>query len=299
VTPSQKVRIVQVLQQVGHVVAMTGDGVNDAPAIRLATVGIALGRRGTSAARHAADVVVTDDRLETIVDALLEGRAMWVSVRDAVATLVGGNLGEVGFTVGGTLFAGGPPLSARQLLLVNLLTDALPALAIAVRPPAGISPEVLAAEGPEASLASALDRDILSRAVATAGGAAGAWLLARPFGSARRASTVALVALVGTQLAQTLVAGDASRLVTATCVASFGALAAVVQTPGVSGFFGCRPLGPLGWAQGLGAAAVAAGAAQLLPPVLARFTPSPQLPRRVTATDSVASTPLAAESAGA
>src|SRR5581483_3279274 len=133
VTPAHKVRIVRALQQAGSVVAMTGDGANDAPAIRLADVGIALGHRSTEAARDAADLVVLDDRIEVLVDAVAEGRGMWVSVRDAVALLVGGNLGEIGFTVGGTLLGGRAPLNPRQLLLVNMLTDVAPAMAIAVQ----------------------------------------------------------------------------------------------------------------------------------------------------------------------
>src|SRR5262249_39746591 len=145
----------------------------DAPAIRLADVGIALGRRGTPAARAAADLVVTDDRLETIISALVEGRAMWKSVRQALAILVGGNLGEIGFTVFGATLTGPSPLNARQLLLVNLLTDLAPALAIALRPPHAASPETLLDEGPETSLGSALTGEVALRAAATTAGAAG------------------------------------------------------------------------------------------------------------------------------
>ena len=127
VTPAQKVRIVRALQRSGRVVAMVGDGANDAAAIRLANVGVAVGEQSTTAARAAADIVLTDARLATLVDAVLEGRAMWAAVRDAVSILVGGNLGEIGFTLGAGLIDGRPPLNARQLLLVNLLTDVAPA----------------------------------------------------------------------------------------------------------------------------------------------------------------------------
>jgi cation-transporting ATPase I len=265
VTPAHKVRIVQALQSTGRVVAMTGDGANDAAAIRLAHTGIALGRRGSPAARDAADLVVTDDRIETIIDAIVEGRAMWASVRDALAILLGGNLGEVGFTVATTAVTGASPLNARQLLLVNLLTDMLPAMAIALRPPTRRSPEDLLHEGPEASLGSSLLRQIALRAVTTAGGAGGAWVVARGTGTRRRASTVALAALVGTQLGQTAVAGGTSPVVLASTVASGAALVAIVQTPGVSHFFGCTPIGPVGWGIAGGASAAATGASVLLP----------------------------------
>ena len=94
---------------------------------------------------------------------------MWGSVRDALAILVGGNLGEVAFTLAGTAIAGRSPLNARQLLLVNLLTDMVPAMAISLQPPATTSPEALLHEGPEASLGGALARQIALRAATTAG----------------------------------------------------------------------------------------------------------------------------------
>ena len=247
VTPTHKVRIVSAYQRTGHPVAMAGDGTNDAPAIRLADVGIALGKHGTNAAREAADLVVTDDRIETITDAIVEGRGMWASVRDLFGVLLGGNLGEIAFTLGaGLLQPGGSPLNARQLLLVNLFTDILPALALAVRPPA-TTPETLLREGPDASLGRALTRDVLVRAGITAGAATGAWLAARSTGTRGHASTVALVTLVGAQLGQTIATGWRSPLVVAASTASGLALGAVVQTPGLSHFFGCQPLGPIGW----------------------------------------------------
>jgi cation-transporting ATPase I len=266
VTPMHKVRIVRALQATGRVVAMTGDGANDAPAIRLADVGIALGEGSTTAARQAADMVVTDERIETIVQAALEGRALWSSVRDAVSILVGGNLGEILYTVAGGLISAKPPLNVRQLLLVNLVTDTFPALAIALRPPAHTSPEQLLREGPDVSLGDALTRDIIWRAVITASCASGAWLVAR-IGGKRGADTVGLLALTGSQLAQTLAVGGRSLPVIATSLGSFAALVAIVETPVVSHFFGCRPLGPTGLLQATAAMAASVGAYLVLPKV--------------------------------
>ncbi|MGI5493612.1 HAD-IC family P-type ATPase [Microtetraspora malaysiensis] len=282
-TPAHKARIVTCLRDAGEVVAVTGDGANDAPAIRVADVGIALGSRATSAARAAADLVVTDDRIETIVDAIVEGRAMWSSVRDSLSILLGGNVGEIVYTVGTSLLAGGSALNARQLLLVNMLTDMVPAIAVAVRPPASTDPDTLLAEGPEASLGGALTRDIYLRAAGTATAATAAWLLGRLTGRRGRADTIGLVALVSAQLMQTLTGGGRDKVVVLAAAASLVVLALIVTLPGVSGFFGCRPLGPLGWAIGLGSAA----AVTLLALAAERLT-------RATAEIMAAETPQAA-----
>jgi cation-transporting ATPase I len=265
VTPVHKVRIVKALQRNGHTVAMTGDGANDAPAIRLADVGIALGPRSTAAARSAADLVVLDDRIETIVDAMVEGRALWGSVRDAVSVLVGGNLGEILFTVGGSLVVGTPPMNARQLLLVNLLTDAAPALAIAARPPRATSVEELLREGPDTSLGAELDRAIAWRAGATAAATMAGWAVARLSGPPARASTVALATTVGTQLGQTLLTATRDPFVLAAGLGSAGLLVAIVQTPGLSQLFGCTPLDPGGWMIATTAATAGSFGALLLP----------------------------------
>jgi magnesium-transporting ATPase (P-type) len=269
-TPMHKVRVVQAFQAMGRTVAMTGDGANDAAAIRLADVGIALGLRGTPAARAAADLVVGDDRLETIIAAIVEGRAMWASVRQAIGILVGGNIGEIGFTLLGALLTGSSPLSARQLLLVNLLTDLAPAVAVALRPPGPETAGTLLAEGPDTSLGSALTEEVAVRAIATGAAASAAWLAARATGGPARARTVALAALVGTELGQTLLVGGRSPSVAATGLASTGVLVAIVQTPGVSQFFGCTPIGPVGWAIA-GGSSLAATVGSLLLPQLGRF----------------------------
>ncbi|GGN63954.1 haloacid dehalogenase [Streptomyces albiflavescens] len=269
-TPVHKVRVVQAFQRLGRTVAMTGDGANDAPAIRLADIGIAFGTRATPAARAAADLVVTDDRLETVLAALVEGRAMWASVRQALAILVGGNLGEIAFTLLGAAATGTSPLTARQLLLVNLFTDLAPAMAVALRPPQPEAAERMVREGPEVSLGTALTEEMMCRAVATALGATAGWLAARFTGRATRARTVALVALVGAQLGQTLLVGGRSTAIVISSLGSLAALAAVVQTPVLSQFFGCTPLGPIAWSIALSAAAGATVMSPFLPPLIAR-----------------------------
>ncbi|HEX5567736.1 MAG TPA: cation-translocating P-type ATPase [Streptomyces sp.] len=270
-SPHHKVRIVQAYQRIGRVVAMTGDGANDAPAIRLADVGIALGRRGTPAATAAADVVVSDDRLETIIAALMEGRAMWGSVRDALAILVGGNLGEVTFSVLAAALTGGSPLNARQIMLVNLLTDLAPALAIAVREPATDTGERLLREGPDRSLGANLYHEVLLRGATTTLGTGLAWGAARLTGRRRRAGTVALAAVVGTQLAQTLLTGGPDRNVLVAGVGSAAVLAAAIQTPGLSEFFGCTPLGPVAWGITLGSVTTATLLGAVATPLVRRL----------------------------
>jgi cation-transporting ATPase I len=262
VSPEHKVRIVQALQQAGHVVAMTGDGVNDAAAIRLADVGIGVAGKSSTAARSAADLVLTDPDPLRIVDALAEGRALWSRVRDAVSILVGGNAGEVAFTVLGTASGGRAPLNTRQLLLVNMLTDMLPALAVALGSddgPGGNGDDDALAAGPVTLSGADLARTLTIRGGATALAASGAWYAGRVTGRRRRADTMGLAALVATQLGQTLLTGRRSPPVLVTCTVSAAVLIGIVETPGISQFFGCTPLGPLAW--GIVAASSAAGTA--------------------------------------
>jgi cation-transporting P-type ATPase I len=273
VSPEQKVRIVADLRRNGHVVAMTGDGTNDAAAIRLADVGIGVAARGSTAARSASDLVLPGSDIARLADALREGRALWSSVRDAVSILVGGNAGEVAFMLLGTALGGRSPLNTRQLLLVNMLTDMFPALAVALGTTDG-SRELAA--GPATSLLGApLARAMMVRGGATALGATVAWGGGRLTGRTRRASTMGLAALVSTQLGQTLLANSRSPVVIVTCAASAAALVLIVNTPGVSHFFGCTPLGPVAWGIVAGSSAAATAASALAPRLLsARDEPS-------------------------
>ncbi len=268
VSPSHKVRIVNSLQRIGLTVAMTGDGANDAAAIRLSNIGIALGKHGSKAACDAADIVITDDRLETIVSTIIEGRAMWSSVRDAIAILIGGNVGEVAFTVASTAISGQSALNTRQFLLVNLMTDLLPALTIALKPPTKKTPEELLNEGPEASLGWPLARQIILRAVTTSTATTAAWLIGRGTGAKKRANSMALATLVNTQLAQTAVLGGKSPMVLISTAASAAILVTVIQTPVLSQYFGCTPLDPLAWLVVNSSTAVATGTSIVAPKIV-------------------------------
>ena len=134
VTPADKLRLVEAYQRGGAVVAVTGDGINDTPALRRADVGVAMGRSGTEAAREAADIVLTDDDFATIVAAIEEGRRIGDNVRKFVAFLLSANLGEI-VLFGIAVLAGlGVPMTVVQVLTVNLVTDGLPAIALARDP---------------------------------------------------------------------------------------------------------------------------------------------------------------------
>jgi cation-transporting P-type ATPase I len=258
-SPEHKVQIVQTLERTGQVCAMVGDGANDAAAIRAATVGIGVASRGSDPARTSADVMLLDGRIGALLDALDEGRQLWRRVQAAVSVLLGGNAGEVAFAIVGSALTGRSPLNTRQLLLVNMMTDALPAAALAVSPTA--NGDDGGGHGPDRSL---LWRTVIIRGTTTAGAATAAWLMSGFTLAPRRASTVSLVALVSTQLGQTLIDSH-SPLVVATAAGSLVTLGTLISTPGISQLLGCTPLGPIGWTQALGTAAAATAAAAVAP----------------------------------
>ncbi len=136
-TPEQKFRLINLLQQLGHVVAVTGDGVNDALALKQADVGVAMGITGTDVAKEAADMIITDDNFASLVVAVEEGRTIFDNIKSTTKYLMGCNLGEIGAITGGVLLGWPYILSPLHILYVNLATDGLPAIGLSLTPKQG------------------------------------------------------------------------------------------------------------------------------------------------------------------
>ncbi len=248
-TPLDKLRIVESLQRQGHTVAMTGDGVNDAPALRLADVGVAMGHGGTEVARQTADIVLASDDFSILVDSLVEGRSYWRNIRRAVGLLLGGNLGELGLLVGASVFGFAPPLTTRQILAVNLVTDVLPGLSIALQQPEHRVLAGLAREG-TAALDTTLRRDVLRRGSATALPSLLAYFISLGTSSLPAARTIAFASIVTTQLAQSLdvalAEGSLTHSVIGAIGGSTGLLAAALAYPPLRTFLNLTFPTPLG-----------------------------------------------------
>lgn len=201
VSPSHKLQIVQALQKAGKVVAMTGDGINDGPALKAADIGIAMGHTGTDVAREVADVIVEDDNLETMIVAVSHGRTIYNNIRKSVHYLLATNLSEIIVVSGAISFGLGEPLNSMQLLWINLMSDVFPALGLALEPP---EPDVLSRppRNPEEPIVQLSDfKRITSEAAVLAAGTMGAYGYGiLRYGYGPKAGTLAFTSLTLGQL---------------------------------------------------------------------------------------------------
>ncbi len=201
VTPEDKLRIVRALQKAGEIVAVTGDGVNDAPALKQSDIGVAMGMRGTEVAKEAADIILTDDNFSTIVRAVEGGRTIYANIIKFVHLMFSHNLGEILVIFGAILLYLPVPLLPLQILWINLVTDIFPALALAVEPPTKET-MLRAPRSPKASFLSARFMILIGwqgALLASIALAAYVWALS-VYGDGREAKTVALLAVVGVEV---------------------------------------------------------------------------------------------------
>ncbi|WP_081423385.1 cation-translocating P-type ATPase [Methylococcus capsulatus] len=263
VAPAQKLRIVQALQANGRVVAMTGDGINDGPALKAADVGVALGN-GSDVARSVADVVLEDDNLHTMIIAVQQGRTIYRNIRKSLAYLLSGNLAEIEIMLVATAIGAGEALNPMQLLWINLVTDILPAVGLSLEPPES---DVLK-EKPRAPNEKIFRREdllrLLRQSLVISAGTLGVYGygLAR-YGLGPAASTHAFMALTVGQMFHaiscrsertTVLEKRAGNPVLVSGVAATVALQAFAAVfPPLRGLLRLTPIGPADWA------AIAAG----------------------------------------
>jgi Ca2+-transporting ATPase len=205
VSPVHKLQIVQALQDGGKVVAMTGDGINDGPALKAAAIGIALGHTGTDVAREVADIVLEDDNLETMLIAISEGRTIYHNIRKSLHYLLSTNMSEIMVTSVSISAGLGEPLTAMQLLWINLVSDIFPGLALALEPP---EPDVLLRPprdpAEEILQPSSLKRMLREAAILSAGSLGAYGYGVARYGQGPQAGTMAFLSLTLGQLFHSL-----------------------------------------------------------------------------------------------
>ena len=262
VSPEHKVRIVEAVQAGGNIVAMTGDGVNDAPSLKKADIGIAMGMAGTDVSKEAADMILTDDNFVSIVGAVEQGRTIYGNIRKVTAYLLACNIGEILIILGAIVFGLPVPLAATQLLFVNLLTDAFPAFALGME---GKEPGIMAKpprDPKEPIINKGMRKSVAFRAVFLAAGTLGAFLYGLRFHDYAVAISMCFFTLVATELLVAYSAKSegriggrrlfnklfANRFLNISMGLSLVVLVAVMYVPGLNTLFSAVPLSPVQFA---------------------------------------------------
>ena len=263
VSPENKVQIVKALKENGHIAAMTGDGVNDAPAIKRADIGIAMGITGTDVAKNTADVILTDDNFATIVNAVEEGRIIYSNIKKFVGYLLSCNLGEVLIVLIAILLNLPVPLLPIQLLWLNLVTDSFPALALGVEKGDDDIMEKAPRDPNEPLLDKQLKITVIVQSLSITVATLGAYLLGlKWFGQEglglEYARTMAFSTLIMSELLRAYSARSITKtifhigpfsnrkLVTATAF-SFALMVIVMAVPGIRDVFGLDMIGVREW----------------------------------------------------
>ncbi len=257
VYPEHKMRIVRTLKKLGHIVAMTGDGVNDAPAVKEANIGIAMGIAGTEVTKEAASLVLVDDNFATIVSAVEEGRVIYSNIRKFIRFLLACNTGEV-FTMFFAMLLGFPlPLRAIQILWVNLVTDGLPALALSMEPGGPGIMQIPPRPKEESILARGLGTSIFFTGLIIGVLTLIVFVIGNGRGSLDYARTMALATLITVQLVFALecrrdergraVSITANPWIIAALLVSMGLLLAVLYIPALQAIFATVALSRGDW----------------------------------------------------
>jgi Ca2+-transporting ATPase len=267
VSPANKLQIVQALQSAGKVIGMTGDGINDGPALKAADIGIALGHTGTDVAREVADVVLEDDKLETMVVAISQGRTIYNNLRKSVRYMISKNTSEIMIMFTALAAGMGQPFNVMQLLWINMISDIFPGLALAQEPP---EPDVLLRppRNPGEQLINTSDfkRLLFEASTISAGTLAAYGYGVLRYGQGPQASTMAFTNFVTAGLLHTISHRsethsifDAERLepngyLTIALAASLGVQSLTLFVPGLRSFLGMSPLNPFDLAISVGTA---------------------------------------------